>query len=66
MDKKTYYETTTRMESLAVDPDYVLGWQSGFLHNPKLEEQRVTDAYDAGYTDGQEGRTDGYGSWARQ
>lgn len=66
MDKKTYYEASTKMESAGVDPAYVLGWQSGFLHNPKLEEQRVTEAYDAGYNDGLEGKTDGYSSWTRQ
>lgn len=66
MDKKTYFDTTTRMESQNVHPDYILGWQSGFLHNPKLEEQRVTEPYDAGYSDGQEGRTDGYSAWTQQ
>jgi hypothetical protein len=66
MDKKTYFETSKTMETLGVDPAYVLGWQSGFLHNPKLEEQRVTDAYDAGFTDGTEGKTDGYSNWIRQ
>jgi hypothetical protein len=54
------------MESAGVDPAYVLGWQSGFLHNPKLEEQRVTEAYDAGYNDGLEGKTDGYSAWTKQ
>jgi hypothetical protein len=66
MDKKTLYETSTKMESAGVDPAYVLGWQSGFLHNPKLEEQRVTEAYDAGYNDGLAGKTDGYSAWAKQ
>ncbi|AGA34357.1 hypothetical protein TVNIR_2719 [Thioalkalivibrio nitratireducens DSM 14787] len=66
MDKKTYYETSTKMESAGVNPAYVLGWQSGVLHNPKLEEQRVDDAYDAGYNDGLEGKTDGYTAWLQQ
>jgi hypothetical protein len=66
MDNKTYYETTTKMESVGVDEAYILGWQSGFLHNPKLEEQRVTEAYEAGYKDGREGKTDGYNSWTKQ
>jgi hypothetical protein len=66
MDKKTLYETSTKMESAGVDPAYVLGWQSGYLHNPKLEEQRVTDAYDAGYNDGLAGKIDGYSAWAKQ
>lgn len=66
MDKKTLYETSTKMESAGVDDAYVLGWQSGYLHNPKLEEQRVTEAYDAGYNDGLAGKTDGYSDWAKQ
>lgn len=66
MDKKTYYDTTVKMESVGVDPAYVLGWQTGFLHNPKLEEQRITEAYDAGYNDGKEGKTDGYSNWTKQ
>ncbi|MGM0553994.1 MAG: Alvin_2107 family globule sulfur oxidation protein [Pseudomonadota bacterium] len=66
MDKQTYYEATKKMESLGVDPDYIIGWQTGFLHSPKLEDQRVTPPYEAGYNDGLEGKTDGHGSWARQ
>ncbi|WP_026186069.1 Alvin_2107 family globule sulfur oxidation protein [Thioalkalivibrio thiocyanodenitrificans] len=66
MDNKTYYETTTKMESVGVDEAYILGWQTGFLHNPKLEEQRVTEAYEAGYNDGREGKTDGYNNWTKQ
>jgi len=49
---KTYYDSVTRLEEMGVDPAYILGWQGGYLRNPPLEEQRVTDAYDAGYQDG--------------
>ena len=66
MDKKTLYEKSTKMESAGVDTDNVLGCQIGFLQNPKLEEQRVTEAYDAGYNDGLEGKTDGYSAWTKQ
>ena len=47
-----YYDGTVKLEKMGVDPDYILGWQGGFLGNPQREEQRVTDAYSAGYDDG--------------
>ena len=31
---------------------YVLGWQEGYQGAPEVEEQRLTDAYNAGYEDG--------------
>lgn len=58
-----YYETIDRMQKQGVDPEYVNGWASGFLHNPKREEQRVNDAYEAGYGDGVEQKTDGFEAW---
>ncbi len=61
-----YYETIDKMEKSGVDPEYVNGWASGFLHNPKREEQRVTEAYDAGYSDGAGQKTDGYKAWAKK
>ena len=42
-----YYEAIDRMGKKGVDPEYVNGWASGFLHNPKREEQRVNEAYEA-------------------
>ena len=36
-----------------VSDDYIIGWQEGYQHAPKLEEQRLTDAYEAGYEDGE-------------
>ena len=60
---KTYYETIDAMEKAGVNKEYINGWACGFLHNPKREEQRLTDAYEAGYTDGEEEKTDGYSSW---
>lgn len=61
---KTYYETIDAMEKAGVNKEYINGWACGFLHNPKREEQRITEAYEAGYTDGEEEKTDGYTKWA--
>ena len=36
-----------------VNDDYILGWQEGYQGSPKVEEQRLTDAYEAGYADGE-------------
>jgi hypothetical protein len=32
---------------------------------PKREEQRLTEAYEAGYADGEEKTTDNFGNWVR-
>ena len=50
--KKQYYETIADLQKQGVAPDYVIGWASGFLGNPKVEEQRITEPYKAGYDDG--------------
>ena len=50
---QTYYDAVTKMEQTGVDEQYMLGWMEGYLRNPKLEEQRVTEAYEAGYEDGE-------------
>jgi len=63
---QTYYEQIDRMEKQGVHRDYIIGWASGFLHNPKIEEQRLTDAYEAGFNDGLSGKTDGYTAWIGQ
>ena len=57
---KTYYDTISTMEKKGVDKEYINGWACGFLHNPKREEQRLNDAYNAGFDDGHAGKTDGY------
>lgn len=59
----TYYQAIDKMEKAKVSKEYVVGWASGFLHNPKREEQRVTEAYEAGFNDGMEQKADGYKSW---
>lgn len=47
-----YYETVDRLEKMGVDREYIQGWIGGYLGNPKREEQRLTEAYEAGYEDG--------------
>ena len=58
-----YYETVVHLEKLGIDQDYIQGWVGGYLRNPEREEQRVTDAYKAGYEDGQAGVTDKAQDW---
>lgn len=60
---KTYYQTIDAMEKKGVSPEYINGWACGFLHNPKREEQRITDAYSAGYDDGFASKTDNFTAW---
>ena len=60
-----YRETTIKMEEKGVDTDYIIGWQGGYLGHPEREEQRVNEAYSAGYADGQSKKTDGYEAWAK-
>ncbi len=60
-----YRETTIKMEEKGVDTDYIIGWQGGYLGHPEREEQRVTEAYAAGYADGQAKKTDGYEAWIK-
>ena len=64
--EKDYYETIDRMEKQAVDREYINGWASGYLHNPKREVQRINDAYAAGYTDGWDKKGDGYSTWIKK
>ena len=47
-----YYETIAALEKQGTARDYILGWATGFLGTPKREEQRLTEAYEAGYGDG--------------
>ncbi len=64
MDQK-YYDTVTQLEKASTDNDYLLGWMGGYLQNPVREEQRVTEAYEAGYTDGGNGNTNSASKWAK-
>ncbi len=60
-----YYDAVVMMEKAGTDAEYVQGWQGGYLINPEREEQRVTDAYEAGYADGTEHKMDGYKEWTK-
>jgi hypothetical protein len=42
------------MEEMGVNDNYIQGWVAGFLHNPELEEQRITDEWESGFEDGKE------------
>ena len=57
MDRKFYYNAVDTMQKLRVDPEYMQGWIGGYMVNPKREEQRITESYEAGYEDG--GNSDG-------
>ncbi len=62
---KTYYDAVSTMEQANVDREYQLGWMGGYLENPMREEQRVTEAYEAGYEAGQNKSTDGFDAWVK-
>ena len=61
---QTYRDATTEMEKLNVQQEYILGWQGGYLGHPKREEQRLTEAYEAGYADGSDRNTGNFAAWA--
>lgn len=61
-----YYDAIDRMQKQKVDPEYINGWASGFLHNPKREEKRSNEAYEAGYAAGLEKRAGGFEAWIRK
>jgi hypothetical protein len=61
-----YYETVTKLEQMGVDREYIQGWMVGFLRNPKREEQRVTEAYEAGYADGMNRNTEHSEAWIQK
>jgi len=60
-----YYDAVVTMEKAGVDAEYLQGWQGGYLVNPEREEQRLTEAYEAGYADGVDHKMDGYTSWVK-
>ncbi|MEA3292445.1 MAG: hypothetical protein U9Q71_09130 [Pseudomonadota bacterium] len=59
----TYYETVSKLEEMGADSEYIQGWVGGYLHNPEREEQRVTEAYSAGFEDGKKRTTDSVDKW---
>lgn len=58
-----YYQSIDAMEKAKVSREYIVGWASGYLQNPKREEQRLNDAYEAGYEDGVEKKADNFQEW---
>ena len=60
---QAYRDAITRMEEMQLQPEYILGWQGGFLGHPQREEQRVTEAYEAGYADGSARTMDNFDNW---
>ena len=64
-DLNIYREHVEVMEKAGTDPEYVQGWQGGFLINPIREEQRVNDTYNAGYEDGTERNMDNYKNFTK-
>ena len=53
-----YFKTVSKLEEMGVADDYIIGWQEGYQGSPKIEEQRVTEAYESGYIDGEKHTTD--------
>ena len=47
-----YFDKVTELEKMDASDQYILGWQEGYQGAPEVEEQRLTDAYNAGYEDG--------------
>ena len=63
---KTYYDAVSQMEKMKINQEYMLGWMGGYLQNPMREEQRVNEAYEAGYTDGSNRNTSNFNQWLKQ
>lgn len=61
-----YYDSVDKMEEMGVSSEYVQGWIGGYLQNPKREEQRITEAYEAGYEDGENKDRANFGSWVEK
>lgn len=60
-----YYDAVVAMEKAGTDPEFVQGWQNAYLVNPEREEQRITEAYEAGYEAGKERDTEAYKEWTK-
>ncbi len=61
----SYYEACVQMEKMGVNGEYALGWQNGYWLHPIREEQRVNEAYEAGYNDGKAKNSGNFGSWTK-
>jgi len=62
---QTYHRAVTEMEKMKVDREYMLGWMGGYLDNPMREEQRVNEAYEAGYEDGKNRNNSNFAQWVK-
>jgi hypothetical protein len=60
---QAYRDGVTQMEDMNVQQEYILGWQGGFLGHPEREEQRLTEAYQAGFADGGDKSTENFTNW---
>lgn len=60
---KMYYDTVDKLQKMGVAWEYIQGWTGGYLGNPKREEQRISEAYLAGYQDGQNKNTKNAKAW---
>ena len=65
MDYQLYHRTIVEMEKKNVDREYIQGWIGGFMGNPKREEQRLSEAYEKGYQDGESRNTSSYEDWVQ-
>lgn len=60
---QAYYDFTVKMEKAGVNPEYITGWQGGYICNPIREEQRLNEAYEAGHEDGTAQNKDNFSNW---
>ena len=60
---QVYRDGVKQMEEMKLQEEYILGWQGGCLGHPMREEQRLTEAYEAGYADGGEKSCDNFSNW---
>ncbi len=65
MDQAFYYNAVDKMQKMQVDSEYVHGWIGGYMGNPKREEQRISDAYEAGYEDGESSDVSKFEAWPK-
>ena len=61
-----YYEAVDKMEKMGVEDEYIQGWEAGYLGMPQREEQRLTEAYEAGYADGKAKSAANFGNWVKK
>jgi len=65
VDHDFYYRAIDKMEKVSVDAEFIQGWIGGYMGNPKREEQRLTEAYQAGFAAGEQGDADAYAEWVK-